>query len=60
MFLFKGFKSFLSFKTGVGLNFNLVTDVPDSLLGYINLLGNLHKSGKRVIKINTYMNEHVP
>ena len=46
LFLFNGSKSLLRFKVGVGLSLNLVTDVPNSLFGHINLLGNLYKSGK--------------
>ena len=56
---FQGSKSLLNLKARVGLSLNLVTGIPNPLLGYINLLGNLHKSGKRVIKIYTHVNKHV-
>ena len=54
--LFQGSKSLLNLKTRVGLSLNLVTGIPDPLRSYINLLGNLHKSSKQVIK-NIYIYE---
>ena len=55
---FQGSKSLLNLKTGVSLSLNLVTDIPNPLLSYINLLGNLHKSNKGVIK-NIYIYEYM-
>ena len=46
MLFFQGSESLLNLKTGVGLSLDLVTGIPNPLLNYINLLGNLHKSSK--------------
>ena len=54
---FQGSKSLLNLTAGVGLSLNLVMGIPDPLLNYINLLGNLYKSSKGVIKIYTYANK---
>ena len=43
----------------MGLSLNLILGVPNLLLGYVYLLGNLHKNDKGVMKINAYMNEHM-
>ena len=56
MLFFKGSKSLLNLKMGLGLNLNLVMSVPNPLLGNVNLLGNLRISSKGVIK-NIYIYE---
>ena len=51
MFLLKVPQSLLNLIMGVGLSLNFIPGVPDPLLGYIDLLDNLRKSSKGVIKI---------
>ena len=50
MILLKGSEGLLDLSTGVGLGLNFIIGILDPFLGYKNLLGNLHKSSKRVIK----------
>ena len=54
LILLKGSEGLLNLSTGVGLGLNFIIGILDPVLGYKNLLGNLHKSSKKVIKRKNY------